>query len=171
MAGQVILDQYSQEIKTIAQMDFKRIVFLGSGPLKGTARESQLKLIELTDGEITCQHESYLGFRHGPKAVLTESTLLIYLLSNQPYVNRYERDLIRSINDSEKYLFSIGIGQTDEESSVLTDMVINASTGRESLPDEFFSICSTLPAQLLGFYKSLELGLSPDSPSLNGGIH
>ncbi|RYZ24081.1 MAG: sugar isomerase, partial [Chitinophagaceae bacterium] len=39
------------------------------------------------------------------------------------------------------------------------------------LPDEFFSICSTLPAQLLGFYKSLELGLSPDSPSLNGGIH
>jgi len=27
-----------------------------------------------------------------------------------------------------------------------------------------------LPAQCLGFYKSLELGLNPDSPSLDGTI-
>jgi len=77
--GETILDKYAEPLNEVADLDFKRIVFLGSGPLKGTAKESHLKVIELTDGHIICQYESFLGFRHGPKAVIDDSTLLIYL--------------------------------------------------------------------------------------------
>jgi len=169
--GEIILDNYSTELNKVADLCFKRIVFLGSGPLKGTAKESHLKVIELTDGQIVCQHDSFLGFRHGPKAVIDESTLLIYLFSNNPYVNNYEVDLVRSINQTEKFIFSIGIGQCLSELENLNLNLAIDLCENDKLPDDYFSICSIIPAQVLGFYKSLAFGLTPDSPSKNGGIH
>jgi len=170
-SGQVVLDKYSGSLREVATINFKRVVFLGSGPLKGTAKESHLKVIELTDGKIICQYDSYLGFRHGPKAIIDDATLLIYLHSNNPYVNNYEIDLIKSINQTEKFLFTIGVGQCLQKTENLTNLTISLDTDNTQLPDEYLSICSIMPAQLLGFYKSLELGLNPDSPSTNGGIH
>ena len=163
--GEIILDKYAMELNEVADLDFKRIVFLGSGPLKGTAKESHLKVIELTDGQIICQYDSFLGFRHGPKAVIDESTLLIYLFSNDPYVYKYEVDLVKSINQTENFIFSIGIGQCLTELGNLNlNLTIDLCTGGNKIPDDFFSICSIIPAQILGFYKSLSLGLIPDSP-------
>ena len=170
--GEIILDKYVLELNEVANLDFKRIVFLGSGPLKGTAKESHLKVIELTDGQIICQYDSFLGFRHGPKAIIDESTLLIYLFSSDPYVYKYEVDLVKSTNQTEKFIFSIGIGQCLTELGNLNlNLTIDLCTGSNKIPDDFFSICSIIPAQILGFYKSLSLGLTPDSPSKNGGIH
>ncbi|MEP7106521.1 MAG: SIS domain-containing protein [Ferruginibacter sp.] len=170
--GQIILNKYGAELGKVADLDFKRIVFLGSGPLKGTAKESHLKVIELTDGQIICQYDSFLGFRHGPKAIIDETTLLIYLFSNDPYVYNYEVDLVKSTNETENFIFSIGIGQClAEQEDLNLNLTIDLCTGRDQIPDDFFSICSIIPAQILGFYKSLSLGLTPDSPSKNGGIH
>src|SRR4029079_9021532 len=106
--GNRILDKYASELNEVAALDFKRIVFLGSGPLKGAAKESHLKVIELTDGQIICLYDSFMGFRHGPKAVIDETTLLIYLFSSDPYVYSYEVDLVQSINKTENFLFGIG---------------------------------------------------------------
>ena len=50
----------------------ERIVYLGSGALAGLARESALKVLELTAGQVVGFSDSALGFRHGPKAVLDE---------------------------------------------------------------------------------------------------
>jgi tagatose-6-phosphate ketose/aldose isomerase len=156
----------------VADLDFKRIVFIGSGPLKGTAKESHLKVIELTDGQIAGQYDSFLGFRHGPKAIIDKSTLLVYIFSNDPYVNKYETDLVTSINQNEDFIFSIGIGQQSEELQALqVNLNILLSSEGSNLEDDYFSICSVIPAQVLGFYKSQSLGLMPDSPSQNGGIH
>ncbi|MEO8762721.1 MAG: SIS domain-containing protein [Ginsengibacter sp.] len=169
--GEIILDKYAEQLNEVADLDFKRIVFLGSGPLKGTAKESHLKVIELTDGQIICQYDSFLGFRHGPKAVIDDSTLLIYLFSNDPYVYKYEVDLVKSINQTENFIFSLGIGQCLSELGDLNiNLNIDLCSGNQ-VSDDFFSICSILPAQILGFFKSLSLGLTPDSPSKNGGIH
>ena len=170
--GEIILDKYAMELNEIGDLNFQRIVFLGSGPLKGAAKESHLKVIELTDGQIMCQYDSFLGFRHGPKAIINESTLLIYLFSGDPYVYKYEVDLVKSTNQTENFLFSIGIGQGLAELGNLNlNSTIDLSPGGLKIPDDFFSICSIIPAQVLGFYKSISLGLSPDSPSKNGGIH
>lgn len=170
--GELILDKFSHALEEVADLDFKRIIFIGSGPLKGTARESHLKVLELTDGQIACQYESFLGFRHGPKAFIDKSTLLIYLFSIDPHVHKYEADLVKSINESEDFIYSIGIGQNSNDLKKLhLNLSIPLNMNDNKMEDDFFSIGSVLPAQILGFYKSRSLGLVPDSPSQNGGIH
>lgn len=170
--GEIIIDKFTNQIREVADLNFKRVVFLGSGPLKGTAKESHLKVLELTNGKIFCQYDSFLGFRHGPKAAIDDSTLLIYLFSNDPYVYNYEVDLVKSINLNENFLYSIGIGQClNNLENLDLNLTIDLCSGGNKISDDFFSICSVIPAQILGFYKSLALGLTPDSPSQNGGIH
>ena len=164
-----ILDTYAIQLKEVANLDFKRAIFLGSGPLLGTALESHLKLLELTDGKVVCKHDSYLGFRHGPKAIIDDTTLLVYLISNNSYVQQYEADLIAAVNMGAWGMYSIGISEVLLE-NVSVDLPIILSPGKSSIDEEFLSVCSVLPAQILGFYKSLQLGLSPDNPSVNGKI-
>jgi fructoselysine-6-P-deglycase FrlB-like protein len=55
--------------KLIALPIPERAVFLGSGPLTGSSRESALKVLELAAGQIPTSWDSTLGFRHGPKAI------------------------------------------------------------------------------------------------------
>ena len=168
--GNRILDVYSKDIQNAASLNFKRAVFLGSGMLKGIARESQLKLQELTDGKVICKYDSFMGFRHGPKAVMDEDTLIVYLFSNNQYANLYEKDLVATIAGSGKNLFSIGVMEDDIESANV-DLKIVFSENDKKIQEEFLPVVSVLPAQLLAFYKSVNLGLNPDSPSESGMIH
>lgn len=167
--GEEIIKNYHTALRKVAALDFQRSVFLGSGPLHGAAREAQLKLQELTDGKVICKYDSFLGFRHGPKAVIDASTLLVYLFSNNEYVHQYETDLVNAVNQGEKGLYRIGVCETTVSDMGL-DLVITLSTGQGKIDEEFLPVCSVLPAQMLGFYKSLDLGLKPDSPSVNGAI-
>ena len=167
--GLKILEKYARLIKDVASIDFKRVVFLGSGPLYGTATESNLKVQELTDGNIICKNHSYLGFRHGPKAVTDEETLVIFIFSNNPFVLQYEKDLVLSMRKGKKPLYTIGIFE-HEVRGLEFDLEIKLSESGNQLEDDLRAVCSVLPAQLLGLYKSLALGLNPDSPSLSGAI-
>lgn len=167
--GNIILDKYSSKLKEIASLDFTRAVFLGAGALFGTSTESQLKLQELTDGFIICKNDSYLGFRHGPKAVTNENTLLVFILSNELYVQKYEKDLVLSMKKGKKPLFTIGIFESPID-GLKFDLEIQLSNSGKQLDEELLTVCDILPGQLLGFYKSLALGLKPDSPSASGAI-
>jgi len=167
--GKKILDKYSSQLKAIASLDFKRTVFLGSGPFYGTATESQLKLQELTDGNIICKNDSFLGFRHGPKAVTNEKTLMVFIISNDPYVQQYEKDLILSMKKGKKPLKTIAVFESPVN-DLNFDLGIRLSETGNHLDQELLTICNILPGQLLGFYKSLALGLRPDSPSKSGAI-
>ena len=167
--GEKILDKYSSKIKAIASLDFERTVFLGSGPFYGTATESQLKLQELTDGNIICKNDSFLGFRHGPKAVTNEKTLMVFILSNDPYVQQYEKDLILSMKKGKKPLKTVAVFESPVN-DLEFDLGIRLSNTGNHLDQELLTVCNILPAQLLGFYKSLALGLRPDSPSKSGAI-
>lgn len=168
--GNKLLTSYPEELKRVAALDFKRAVFLGSGMTKGIARESHLKLQELTDGKVICKFDSFMGFRHGPKAVIDESTLVVYLFSNNEHVNLYEKDLVSAISSGRRNLFSIGVMENSISISEV-DLKIVLSNNGKKIQEDFLPIVEVLPAQLLGFYKSLSLGLNPDSPSASGMIH
>ncbi len=167
--AQNIFTNYLPQLKVLAKADFTRAVFLGSGLFEGIARESHLKLQELTNGKVICKHDSFLGFRHGPKAVIDNKTLVVYLFSNDSYVQKYEEDLANSVNAEKNALYTLGIMENDL-SNIETDGRIVLSESDEILDEEFLTIVSTLPAQIIGFYKSLHYGLKPDSPSVNGTI-
>ena len=166
--GQKLLD-HSSQFKEIAEMDFDRVIFLGSGPLFGTATESHLKVQELTDGKIICKKDSFLGFRHGPKAVINKNTLVYLLFSNQCYVASYEADLIESLQDGQKPLYIAGLAENDSVSELVDQTFVLSEEG-EQLDEEFLPICFILPAQMIGLYKSLQFGLNPDMPSESGAI-
>lgn len=168
--GENILQNYTERLYDIAKLDFKRVAFLGSGPLAGTAQESHLKLQELTNGNIICKHDSFLGFRHGPKAVTDKSTLVVYLFSNNKYAEQYENDLVSEICKQELSMYKIGIMESPKDTDFTLDLEIILGTGNHKLDEEFLTVCSVLPAQILGYYKSLNLGLNPDNPSASGVI-
>lgn len=167
--GRKILDVYSSKLNEVASLPFSRVVFLGSGPFFGTATESQLKLQELTDGIVICKNDSYLGFRHGPKAVTDENTLMVFIFSNNPYVQLYERDLVLSMKKGKKALYTIGISENPVK-DINVDMMISLSDSGIIIDEELLTVCFVLPGQLLGLFKSMYLGLNPDSPSKSGAI-
>ncbi len=167
--GKNIIKNYHKKLRELSNLDFNRAVFLGSGLFIGIARESHLKLQELTNGRIICKHDSFLGFRHGPKAVIDSKTLIVYIISNNTYSQKYELDLVEAVNKSSRGIYSIAILENDI--SVLdVDQKIVMSKNGTNISEEFLTVVSILPAQILGFYKSLALGLSPDNPSKDGNI-
>lgn len=165
--GRRILDHFPVGLKKIANQDFKRAVFLGSGPFYGTATESHLKLQELTDGKVICKSDTFLGFRHGPKAVINESTLVVYFFSNDEYALQYEKDLLDDMQRGTTPLLEVGFAESPFESR-LSDLFV-LSDGMK-IDEEFLCVCYVVPAQILGFYKSMQLGLHPDTPSASGAI-
>lgn len=166
--AEYIINNHSKDFQEIASSSFERVIFLGSGPLLGIARECHLKLQELTDGQVVCKHDSFLGFRHGPRAVLNEKSIVVFLFSEDPHVYQYERDLAKSISLDLRSIPSISFC-SKEESDFDSTMSINNKATFNSLGD-FNVLAATLVGQLLGFYKSLSFGLHPDNPSVSGAI-
>lgn len=167
--GEKILTKYLETIQNVANLPFNRAVFLGSGPQFGTATESHLKLQELSDGQVICKNDSYLGFRHGPKAVVNEKTLLVYYFSNKKEVFLYEKDLVKGMVEGKKPLFQLGVSESPLNNFDLDELIV-MSDDEGTIDEAYLCVCSILVGQLLGFYKSLNLGLNPDSPSLSGAI-
>ena len=164
--GKILL-QNAESFGKIAEKDFQRVVFLGSGPMLGVARECHLKLQELTDGQIICKHDSFLGFRHGPRAVTDKKTLLVYLFSANNFVYQYELDLALSIEEDPNKMSCLAIGRPENpslETCLNIDLDYNCDQQLNIVP-------AGLVGQLLGLYKSLNFGLNPDKPSISGAIN
>ena len=169
-AAEKMLAEDLKTIRQIAELNFQRAVFLGSGPLFGTATEAALKVQELTDGQVICKAESYLGFRHGPKAVIDETTLIVYFFSNNDYVQQYEQDLLHAMKIGNKTLFQLGVSEQRIGAKELQEQIVMGVDASEMIAEDFLPVCSIIPGQLLGFFKSLHSGLRPDNPSISGAI-
>ena len=170
--AEAVIAQYEEKLKEIASRPFERGVFLGSGALKGIAEECHLKLQELTDGAVVCKFDSFLGFRHGPKAVVNDKSIVVYLMTDQESVQRYERDLVKQVDANNKPVAQIIViaGQKPELPGVKADLIVQMPFGYAE--NDFYGIVPfVLVGQLLGFYASKAHGLSPDAPSVSGNIH
>ncbi|ALS98681.1 SIS domain-containing protein [Lacimicrobium alkaliphilum] len=146
------------EIKALAQQDCKRLVFLGSGPLLGIAREAALKCLELTAGRLVSCYESPLGFRHGPKSMVDEQTQILLLKSGHSYTGAYDQDLLDELRSDDKAMYiSSPFSQKQLEQGGLADI--------------WLAFPYILYCQCLAFYKALYLGISADNPCPSGEVN
>ncbi|MDG1521401.1 MAG: SIS domain-containing protein [Yoonia sp.] len=70
-----------------------RAVYVGAGPLTFAAREAALKVMELSAGQIPALWDNTLGFRHGPKSFVTDTTAITIFQSPQAPTQDYDSDL------------------------------------------------------------------------------
>jgi tagatose-6-phosphate ketose/aldose isomerase len=66
-------------------------------------------------------------------------------------------------------LYQIGVAESRIE-DISIDLQIVLSDNDTSISEEYLAVTNILLGQILGFYKSLNCGLSPDSPSVSGAI-
>ena len=58
--GEEVLSR-EEELNEIVNLDFERIVYVGSGSLAGLTREAQLKILELTAGKVATIFDSSMA--------------------------------------------------------------------------------------------------------------
>jgi tagatose-6-phosphate ketose/aldose isomerase len=155
------------DIRALARTKKQRFVYLGSGPLEGLARESALKLLELTAGEVVTYFDSPLGFRHGPKSVLDADTLVVVYVSTDPHTRRYDLDIVGEIRAQ---LGSDGVTviSTEPIPAALGDAIV--LPGLDGLDDSSVALAYLVFAQYLALFTALECGKTPDNPFPDGEV-
>lgn len=159
-------------IDSLITLDISRIVYLGSSCLKGVAEEAALKCLELTAGHMSLHYNSPLGFRHGPKSIINDTTMIITLLSNNDYTRKYELDLLKEMcnENKKKVLVTLDMKNSDEarKNSHYYYTFNNDDTNAEDVFNMFSYIYF---AQLFAFYKSKSFGINPDNPCPTGEVN
>lgn len=75
----------------------ERVVYVGAGPLAFAAREAALKVMELSAGRMPALWDSTLGFRHGPKAFVTDDTDITVFTGPTLPSSNYDADLVAEL--------------------------------------------------------------------------
>lgn len=157
--------------KIVNEYNFERIVYLGSNTLKGISQESCLKILELTAGNTVAMFDTPLGFRHGPKSIIDDSTLTVVYVSNDEYTYKYELDLIKEISSQRKNNKLVVISDNPStELNELADYTFAYNTGTNSNNVELGLAYITF-AQTLAVLKSLSMELTPDNPCPSGEVN
>ncbi|MFH8487549.1 SIS domain-containing protein [Streptomyces longisporoflavus] len=145
-----------------------RFVYLGSGALQALASESALKLLELTGGAVAALSDSSLGFRHGPKAFLTQRTAAVVYVSNDPYTRQYDLDIFRELSTGLPAGQVVAVaGRPDGLPAKHTWLV----DGMADADDATLALPAVLCAQLVSLAASLACGMRPDNPFPDGEVN
>jgi tagatose-6-phosphate ketose/aldose isomerase len=154
----------------VAEKNYSRICFLGTGPLKAVGDESALKVMELTAGYFSVMSESFLGLRHGPLSWLNRDSLVVGFLSNNTEKLRVELGLLEELNKKAitGNILAV-VPQENLTASDFTDYELILGLPK-SLDDKYRPPIDVLFAQCLGLFASLHHGLKPDTPSADGKI-
>ena len=169
-AGKSFLPIAADCAAAVAKQPYTKACFVGSGPLRAVAKESALKLLELTAGKVLTMSESAMGLRHGPMAALDQDTLFVSFLSGNRRVQEYERDLLQEIGT--KRLVRTRIVVTGSEASATDSFAEHnlAPAGSLAVADDYRPVVDVIFGQVLGLFFSLRWNLRPDCPSPNGAI-
>lgn len=161
------------KISNLTDEDFERIIYLGSGTSKGIARESALKVLELTAGIVNASYDTPLGFRHGPKSVINDKSITTIYISNDKYTRLYDIDLAKEILAHRKGDKIVLVG-CDIENSLKENVdyafdleKIDYTVGNEAL----LPLQQIVFGQILSFLKSENLGITPDNPCPTGEVN
>ena len=162
-----------EKVTSLANEDFERIVYLGSSTSKGIARESALKVLELTAGKVNVSYDTPLGFRHGPKSVVDDKTVSVIYISNDEYTRKYDLDLAKEMLAHKKNDKVVIVGDNIEEDILnKADYVFNVENINYNVENKvLLPLQQIIFGQMLSFLKSVNLGITPDNPCPTGEVN
>ena len=162
-----------EKVTSLSNEDFERIVYLGSSTSKGIARESALKVLELTAGKVNASYDTPLGFRHGPKSVVDDETVSVIYISNDEYTRKYDLDLAKEMLAHKKNDKVVIVGDNIEEDILnKADYVFNVENINYNVENKvLLPLQQIIFGQMLSFLKSVNLGITPDNPCPTGEVN
>jgi glucosamine--fructose-6-phosphate aminotransferase (isomerizing) len=133
-----------------SDLSIDRFYFLGSGLRYGLASEASLKMKEMSLSHSEPFH--VLEFRHGPKSMVTEQTLVIAFLSPEPQLRAQEEAVLAELRAQGGRTLSVAEADAD----------LNFHSGLGEVAQAM--LCVPV-AQLVALSRALAKGLNPDSPA------
>lgn len=163
-----VLDEF-RLFTPLADAGYERVIYLGSSEFKGLAREAAMKMLELTDGRVVAIGDTPLGFRHGPKSIIDDKTLVVMFSSNSIYSHAYERDLLAELRRDSiaARVIALTASETDAASNDAALRIADAA----SVSDLELCFPYAVFAQSLALQQSLVLKLRPDTPNTRGVVN
>ncbi|HGK1532301.1 TPA: SIS domain-containing protein [Streptococcus pneumoniae] len=162
-----VLDK-AEDVKELVDLDFNRVIYLGAGPFFGLAHEAQLKILELTAGQVATMYESPVGFRHGPKSLINDNTVVLVFGTTTDYTRKYDLDLVREVAGD----------QIARRVVLLSDQAFGLENVKEValgcggvLNDIYRVFPYIVYAQLFALLTSLKVENKPDTPSPTGTVN
>lgn len=165
-AAEFLLDEGACLAEQLVQDVLSRACFVGSGALVATARESALKLLELTGGRIQTASESSLGLRHGPMSALNLATVFTSFVSSSPKRCQYDLDLLSEIKTKQTVRTTVCVGSR----ASVADHALFCDAFRQ-IPDANRAPVDVIFGQMFGLFASIAFGYKPDAPSPQGIIN
>jgi len=150
------LAKYEGPLEKSAQKPFDDIAVLGQGPLYPIASEVALKVMESSSSY--AQHFHTLEFRHGPKSIISDRTLVVGLIGQETEAE--EVPVLREMKELGASTIAIASRATKPVCEA-ADLVIELSS---SLPTFPLLIAYVVWGQLFGSFVGLAKGLNPDEP-------
>lgn len=148
---------------------WQRVVYLGSGGLQGAARECSLKVLELTAGKLAAFYDSPTGFRHGPKSLINDKTLVVVFISSHPYTRQYDLDLLAELRRDKQAMRVVAISAAaDAEVTAGPHIILPAARAFIDVEQAF---CFLMYAQVFALTESIKAGITPDTPSASGTVN
>lgn len=162
-----VLDKV-EDVKELVDSDFNRVIYLGAGPFFGLAHEAQLKILELTAGQVATMYESPVGFRHGPKSLINEDTVVLVFGTTTDYTRKYDLDLIREVAGDQ---IARRVVLLSDQAFGLED-VNEVALGCGGVLNDIYRVFPYIVyAQLFALLTSLKVENKPDTPSPTGTVN
>ena len=169
-SGLDFLPRAEKEAERISSLGFSRVCVVGTGSLASVAKESALKVLEMTAGQMKTMSETVLGLRHGPMAALDAHTLFLCFVSGDDRRAKYARDLLREVGEKGVTAERIAVGPASSRKEIAPycDSYLAVEV---DIADAYRPVLDVIFGQLLGLYCSVARNFKPDSPSPGGVIN
>lgn len=165
--SQEVLDS-AEAIQKMVSLDYNRVIYLGAGPFFGLAHEAQLKILELTAGQVATMYESPVGFRHGPKSLVNEKTVVVVFGSTDSYTKLYDFDLVREVAGDEIARKVILLTDQKEDLENVEQVIFSS----QQLADDVYRVFPYIVyGQLFALLTALKVNNRPDTPSPTGTVN
>lgn len=165
--SQEVLDS-AEAIQKMVSLDYNRVIYLGAGHFFGLAHEAQLKILELTAGQVATMYESPVGFRHGPKSLVNEKTVVVVFGSTDSYTKLYDLDLVREVTGDEIARKVILLTDQKEDLENVEQVIFSS----QQLADDVYRVFPYIVyGQLFALLTALKVNNRPDTPSPTGTVN